>query len=220
MRSGGSVLTTDDRSTLPRVSRHISIVVLAAGRSSRMLSGTRHKLLATFDGIPLIRRLVQRALASKADQVFVVTGHQGGKIKSALDGLAVTFVDNPNFGTGIASSLKVGLSVAAAAQTHAIMVLHGDMPSINTRHLDLLIDEFESNGNAVVWATCRGTRGNPVVLPSSIATEASQLSGDTGAKSLIQSSGFQIVPVEIGLAALDDVDTEEQLLAAGGRLSE
>ena len=52
--------------------RKVDAVVLAAGRSSRM--GGPNKLLALFDGKPLIRRTVERALASKA--AGTVGGHR------------------------------------------------------------------------------------------------------------------------------------------------
>lgn len=51
----------------------VAIAVLAAGRSTRM--GDFNKLLAVFGGTPLVRLSVQRATASGAYKVIVVTGH-------------------------------------------------------------------------------------------------------------------------------------------------
>ncbi|RUV05012.1 4-diphosphocytidyl-2C-methyl-D-erythritol kinase, partial [Mesorhizobium sp. M1A.F.Ca.IN.020.03.2.1] len=63
----------------------VDIVLLAAGRSSRM--GGPNKLLALFDGKPLVRRTAERALGSKAANAIVVTGHQRERVRSALSGL-------------------------------------------------------------------------------------------------------------------------------------
>lgn len=98
------------------------------------------------------------------------------------------------------------------------MILHGDMPFLTTRRLDSLIEEFDrSYGSAVVWASCRGKLGNPVILPTTMVTNVSQLSGDTGAKLLIESCGLRILQIEIGDPPISDVDNEEQLYAAGGK---
>ena len=63
-------------------------MLLAAGRSSRM--GGPNKLLALFDGKPLVRRSAERALGSKASGTIVVTGHQRERVRAALSGLDVT----------------------------------------------------------------------------------------------------------------------------------
>jgi len=49
----------------------IAAIVLAAGRSTRM--GAQNKLLADLGGKPMVRRVVETALASRARPVLVVT---------------------------------------------------------------------------------------------------------------------------------------------------
>ncbi|MGY4596530.1 molybdopterin biosynthesis enzyme [Bradyrhizobium sp. GM22.5] len=84
----------------------VAVIVLAAGRSTRM--GGPNKLLAELDGKKLVRIATEQALASKASEVIVVTGHQTELIEQALQGLKVRFVKNPDFAGGIASSVKAG----------------------------------------------------------------------------------------------------------------
>ena len=57
--------------------RGSAALVLAAGQSRRM--GRYNKLLALVDGKPMVRHVVDAALASKADPVIVVTGHEPGQ---------------------------------------------------------------------------------------------------------------------------------------------
>lgn len=194
----------------------VPVVLLAAGRSSRM--GGPNKLLATFEGKPLIRRMAEATLASKAAGVVVVTGHQRERIGEALAGLDVAFADNPDFADGLSTSLKAGIAAVPAEATGAMIVL-GDMPGVSSADLDKLIEAFRtSQGKSVVRATCRGKRGNPVILPRFLFAAAAALEGDTGARHLVEAEGLDVIDVEIGEAAAVDVDTPEALHSAGGVL--
>jgi CTP:molybdopterin cytidylyltransferase MocA len=56
---------------MPKAS--VAIVILAAGKASRMGEGGKHKLLAEFDDVPLVRRSALTALGADATSVIVVT---------------------------------------------------------------------------------------------------------------------------------------------------
>ncbi len=56
----------------------------------------------------MVRHTVEAALASRAAPVLVVTGHMAAEVAAALAGLDVTLVANPDYATGLASSLKAG----------------------------------------------------------------------------------------------------------------
>lgn len=202
----------------PRREQGVGIVLLAAGRASRMGEGTGHKLLAEFDGQPLVRRMAERALASAARQVVAVTGHRAEQIRRALSGLGIVQVENPDFTSGMASSLKAGLG-ALAEDLSGVMILLADMPGLTRSHLDRLIAAFEENAGEAIVRACDGDiRGNPVILPAAMRPELGKLEGDVGARALIESAGFPVVDIDIGPAARLDVDTPEAVRAAGGRL--
>ncbi len=190
----------------------LAIIVLAAGRSSRM--GGPNKLLSRFDGETLVRRSVERATASSADTVVVVTGHQHDEVSRALAGTSARIVHNARFAEGLASSLKVG--VKAAGDVAGVLVMLADMPGITTGDLDRILKAARDNPGALVRATCGGRRGNPVVLPELLLNAVQDLAGDAGARSLVESAGDDAVDVEIGAGAFLDVDTPEALTAAGG----
>ncbi len=105
----------------------VGIAVLAAGRASRM-GGERHKLLAEFSGEPLVRRSVAEALSAGAVQVAVVTGHRAEEIERALAGLEIRTIRNPDFASGMASSIRVG--VEALHETDGIVIALADMPGV------------------------------------------------------------------------------------------
>ena len=201
----------------PQIS--IAIVLLAAGKASRMGEGGPHKLLAEFDGVPLVRRSAETALASGADAVVAVTGHRSKEIERALSDLAVERVYNPDYATGMASSLVAGIGMPAVQQTDGVLVMLADMPGVTSKDLRLLMSAFrKANGQAIVRAVSRGKRGNPVILPRVVYDAVMRLEGDVGARHIIETSGLVVKDVDIGEAAHLDVDTPEAVIAAGGIL--
>ncbi|ASR10331.1 molybdopterin-guanine dinucleotide biosynthesis protein MobA (plasmid) [Rhizobium leguminosarum bv. viciae] len=187
----------------------VAIVILAAGKASRMGESGKHKLLAEFDGVPLVRRSVLTALAADAASVIVVTGHRRSEIEAALDGLALTFIDNPDYASGMASSLIAGFSSRDTDSADGILVMLVDMPGISTTHLDALISAFRNaGGETVVRAVSRGKPGNPVILPHSLRQAVLRLEGDVGARDILATSGLPVL----------DVDTPDEVLAAGGAM--
>lgn len=196
----------------------VHVVLLAAGRSSRM--GGPNKLMALFEGVPLVRRVAMQALTSKAASVTVVTGHQATRVGEALSGLDVKLVHNPDFASGLSSSLKAGIESLPEGASGALVVL-ADMPAIATTHLDAMIDAFRvAGGRDVVRATHGGKRGNPVLLPRSVFAAVGTLSGDTGARHLVEGEGASVIDVEIGPGASLDVDTAQAMAGAGGILQD
>jgi molybdenum cofactor cytidylyltransferase len=194
-------------------------VVLAAGSASRMAGSGHHKLLAQFDGVPLVRQSVETVLRSKADRSVVVTGYRSEDIEKALSALDAEIVINAEFATGMASSLKAGLA-AVRDGADGLLVVLADMPGIRREHLDEMIAAFRrEQGRAIIRAVSGGKRGNPVILPASTFDAISKLTGDIGARPVIERSGLAVVDVDIGEAAHIDTDTPEEIIAAGGVLS-
>jgi molybdenum cofactor cytidylyltransferase len=192
----------------------VAAVILAAGQSRRM--GGPNKLLAHFDGVPLIRRTAEQTLASGAEPVIVVTGHHADAVSAALAGLDVTTVDNPNFAEGLATSLKAGLAAVPQDAAGALIML-ADMPAITSEVLNRLIAAFRARRTpAIILPTVNGKRGNPVLWSREFFPELMETSGDTGARHILGRQEEAVQRVEIGSAAGIDVDTPEALAAAGG----
>ncbi|HEY9055606.1 MAG TPA: molybdopterin-binding/glycosyltransferase family 2 protein [Aurantimonas sp.] len=195
----------------------VDIVILAAGRSSRM--GGPNKLLSTFAGVPLIRRSTETALAAKrAGHVRVVVGHMREEIVGALNGLAIEIVENPAFADGLSTSLKAGFAASSGAD--GILVMLADQPFLTPADLDRLIAAFVPSGaGSIAAAFDRGRRRNPVVVSTVYRPEIMALSGDVGAQGIIADHPDAVVEVEIGAAASVDVDTQDAVRAAGGTIA-
>ena len=192
-----------------RAPARVAAIVLAAGRSTRM--GTQNKLLADLGGKPMVRRVVETALASKARPVLVVTGHMAADVGAALAGLDVGLVANPDYSTGLASSLKAGIRAVPEECAGAVILL-GDMPGIAGEHVDRLLAAFAAAQQSIVVPVHKGRRGNPVLWPRRNFSELLQLDGDTGAKRLFAVHSQEVCEVPVGDDAIfSDIDTPEEL---------
>jgi molybdenum cofactor cytidylyltransferase len=179
--------------------------------------GGPNKLLAELNGKKLVRIVTEQALASKARDVIVVTGHQAELVEKALEGLKVTFIRNPDFAGGLASSVKAGIS-AVPAHADAAVICLGDMPMISAGLIDHLIEAFAPDrGNLIAVPVSDGRRGNPVLWSRRFFNELMTLDGDIGARHLIARHNEAVaeVPVE-GNGAFLDIDTPQALEAARG----
>lgn len=188
-------------------------VVLAAGHSRRMGA---NKLVSELDGRPLVRLAAEAALGSRAARVIVVTGHQAEAVHAALAGLDVTFVHNPDHATGMASSLRAGVAaVAADERAAAALICLGDMPAVRAHHIDAIIEA--ARDAAIVVPTCDRKRGNPVLFGRALFTAIAELTGDTGARGLIEHHAADVRWLALDdPAILLDVDTPGALAAIRG----
>ena len=195
----------------------IAAVILAAGQASRFRAaagaeGPTTKLIAMLEGNPLIRHAAEAALASRAAPVIVVTGHAAQAVRAALDGLPVTFIDNPDHATGIASSVRHGIAAIPAYCSGALILL-GDMPLVSPDVIGRVIAAFERDPAAkAVAPTYAGKRGNPVLIGRALFPAVAQLNGDTGARPLLAAAGADVREVAFDDEAVAfDVDTPDAL---------
>jgi molybdenum cofactor cytidylyltransferase len=197
----------------------VGAIVLAAGQSSRFRAAGGQdltKLVAKLDGKPIVRRVVEAALATKARPVAVVTGYAQDVVESVVADLEVSFAFNPKFASGLASSLSVGLS-AMPQDAAGALVLLGDMPLIEPRLADALIEAFLAREGALAAIPLtEGRRGNPVLLGRGLFEAAMRLKGDEGARKLIGviNKGELVEVGGSGLGVTFDVDTPADLAAA------
>jgi molybdenum cofactor cytidylyltransferase len=194
----------------------VGAIVLAAGRSSRFRAGggaEETKLVAALDGKPIVRQVVETALASRARPVVVVVGHARRAVEETLAGLPATIAFNPDYSSGIASSLRAGIK-ALPPDVHGVLALLGDMPNVEAGLIDSLIAAFEARPEALAAAPRQhGRRGNPVLLARSLFGRALRLSGDEGARGLVTALDASEL-IEIAVADSDvtfDVDTPSDL---------
>ncbi|MCW5699241.1 MAG: nucleotidyltransferase family protein [Rhodospirillales bacterium] len=193
-----------------KVPVRIAAVVLAAGQSTRMEGG--NKLLLDLGGMTLIERTVGASLASSAHPVLVVVGHEQDRVRAALRHLDATIVQNPNHATGLASSIRAGITALPQGLDGALIML-GDMPHIRPDHIDRLITSFAGGGDPLALVpTFKGRRGNPVLWAAAAFPMLAALKGDIGGRALLTRHGDRVRDVTMADdGILIDLDSRDDV---------
>jgi molybdenum cofactor cytidylyltransferase len=185
----------------------ISALVLAAGDGTRF-GGT--KQLEILRGKPLVQHAVDAASAAGVGEIVVVLGHDAVRVRDALDlPERARVVVNERYADGQSSSLAAGLRALDPASAAAIVLL-ADQPGIAARHVRALVTAFEADPPEILRIRFRDGPG-PAILARSVWDEAMELSGDTGARALLDSDPERARWVLLDEDAPPDVDRRADL---------
>lgn len=197
---------------IPEDAQSVGGLLLAAGQSRRM--GKANKMLVEIDGMPMVVHAARALIASGANPVVVVLGHEPAAVEAALEGLPVTIARNPDYTGGLSTSLKAGIAALPDHCTGAVIAL-GDMPGVTPADIDSLIEAFDpAAGHTICVPIHHGKRGNPVLWGQRYFAEMSGVSGDVGARHLIGENADQVVEVaRDNPGVLIDLDTPEAVAA-------
>lgn len=214
----GGVLKDSPARGLSRVenTRHgpwrFAVVLLAAGLSTRM--GTNKLLLPWDHETTLVETSAIPTTHVHAEQYIAVVGRDAPVVADALSNLGFVAVENPTPDAGLASSIRIALETVQD-DIDAIMVCLGDMPLVESRTLTQLMDAFDpTDGRALCYLRYQGQRGNPVVVGRRFFQELSELSGDVGARVILDRYPHLVHPVDVDddsiLVDIDDPDAYQK----------
>lgn len=196
--------------TAPAAAPRIAAIVLAAGRSTRMGA---NKLLMDLAGTPVLNRTLRALQDAELRDVVIVTGHDREAIEAILPQSAKR-VHNPLYASGMASSLRTGIS-ALGAEIDAAFVVLGDMPALRPTDIAKLCGALDPvAGQGIVVPTFRGKRGHPVLFARAFWPAVLASEGDHGARQALIDNADSVCEVAIdhpGVAM--DADTPEALAA-------
>ena len=186
-------------------------LVLAAGEGRR-LGGP--KALLEFDGERLVDRTVRVLHEAGCSPVYVVAGAAPLQDAVAHASGLVRVVDNPDWPTGMGSSVRRGL---AEVGEEAVVIMVVDTPGIGAAAVRRLVDAF-ATGASVAVATYDGAPRNPVLIAREHFADVSALAvGDVGARAFLAARPDVVTTVECSdVADPNDIDTREDLRAARG----
>jgi len=190
----------------------VAVVVLAACCSARMPDV--NKLALELDGVALVARVVDAALASTATDVVVVTGSEAEAVSSALGVRTVRIVHNPDYAEGMGTSIAAGVAALPEDTTCALICL-GDLPRLRADHFDAVIHAFDPlQGQTLCVPVHKGRRGHPVLFGAYHFDALRALSADTGARHILETHADAVREVEVDDAAVNqDIDTPEDWAA-------
>lgn len=177
-------------------------VILAAGASSRM---GEPKQLLLLDGRPLVVRAAEIALQTSAWPVVVVLGAHAEKIRPALARLPVLVAENPAWPEGMASSIRVGITTLQqfSRQLDAALLALCDQPAFSADVIAQLLARQRATGSSVVASQYAGRRGAPALLLSGHFPALTALTGDAGARDLLNDPSGRVAAVDFPDLARD-----------------
>ncbi|ODG98773.1 4-diphosphocytidyl-2C-methyl-D-erythritol synthase [Nostoc sp. KVJ20] len=195
----------------------VGIIILAAGASTRM--GTPKQLLR-YGEQSLIGHIVQVAIASVCHPIIVVLGAYSELIKPEINSEQVYVMENPLFGEGISSSIRVGIEALnlIKKEAKAVVLMVCDQPFISPQLINQLVEVHETTLKPIVASQYANTLGVPALFNRTLFAKLTRLSGTDGARQIIKKSLGEVlaIPFPEGVFDLDTPDDYEQLLIKNG----
>lgn len=168
----------------------IAALVLAAGESRRFGGD---KLLHPLDGFPLGAHVAGSLKALPFGWLLAVTTPARADLFEGYE-----ILENPDPARGMGTSLAIGAWRAMALGAEAMLVCLADMPFVPRAHLMALV----ATKGDVVATIADGIRTPPVLFAARHFAELASLTGDQGARHLLQDATV----VEASAAMVRDFD--------------
>ncbi|MEO6230033.1 MAG: nucleotidyltransferase family protein [Ferruginibacter sp.] len=189
------------------------IVLLAAGASSRM---GRSKQLLMYQGRTLLEHAISSAKKSKAKGIVLVVGANEEAISQAVNSPGITIVKNETWEQGMSTSIIAGLQRLLTEQPtlESVIFMACDQPFVTADLLNKLIDNYERIQKPIVASSYGNSAGIPALFDKTIFASLMTLTGDKGAKKIINQHPGLVHTIEFPLGN-NDIDTlsdYEQLL--------
>lgn len=187
------------------------IIILAAGASTRM---GEPKQLLRIGTERLLQRVVRLALETPFRPVVVVLGANRELIEPTLKDMGTIIVFNPDWATGMGSSIASGLAhlLQYEPEIQQVLILVGDQPLLSTAVLMKLVELKREQAKPLVVSAYADTLGVPALFDRVLFPELQALHGAPGAKGLIQKYAVQAAILEFNEGALD-IDTPAEWAA-------
>ncbi|WP_345709634.1 nucleotidyltransferase family protein [Kitasatospora paranensis] len=164
-----------------------------------------------FRGRPLLEHALGVVRAAGCGPVVAVLGAARAQVRATAETGDCVLVDNPDWESGMGSSLRAGLA-ALPAEAPAVLVMLVDTPGVTPAAVARLLAAHRAGGELVA-AAYGGRRGHPVLIGARYFAEAAQgARGDAGARALLAAHPGELRLVECGdVAVPDDLDTPADL---------
>ena len=183
------------------------IVILAAGASTRL---GKPKQLLQYRGKTLLDHAVSEAINAKADAIVVILGKNAEIFQKEIDKEKVYVVINKDWEEGMASSVRLGLNTLLNSKPYmdAVIFMVCDQPYISSSVLNDLIITQQKTTRQIVTCNYGESIGPPALFHKKYFKELVKLSGDTGARKIIQRNMNDVATILFPEGKID-IDTEE-----------
>lgn len=183
-----------------------AVIILAAGNASRM---GEPKQALPYAGTTLLQHIVREAVKAVGEQVYVVIGAHEQIVTSMLATENVHIVKNEKWEEGMGTSISIGISSLPQNIDYAIIAV-ADQPYITAGLLQQLKAAATKKG--IVASVYGETEGTPALFSQTYFTLLRSLTGQTGAKKIIQQHSDDVAHVAFPEGNID-IDTKDDYKA-------
>jgi molybdenum cofactor cytidylyltransferase len=169
-----------------------------------------NKLIQPIGGKPLLAWSVDAMLEAGVDPVVVVTGYEAESVRAALAPRPCRFIEHAGWAQGLGSSIARGAASIAPGDVDAVILCLGDLPGIQAADVERLLaaEPPELLRDRILVPVWDGQRGHPVVFGSGFLPALSALTGDQGARRILDRNADAVTEIESTNADIrEDLDT-------------
>jgi len=182
-------------------------IILAAGEGKRM---GKVKLTLPLGDKQLIEWVLQAVKLAPLDKYFLVVRPEDKEIIKIGESWGAEIVLNPEYRSGMSSSIRKALDQISSEVVEGIFILLGDQPLINPSIIYKMLKAFTPGKREIVVPFYKDKQGNPVLFDNYWKEELMKLSGDVGGRVLIKAHPERIKRVKIPDESIFlDIDREE-----------
>lgn len=187
----------------------VAVLVLAAGKSSRMQS---IKQIEQIDNKYLLEIILKRLKKSFKNLILCVLGANETIIRKKINIKNIHFISNKNFNDGLSSSIVTGVKYLLNNFNNykGVLIVLGDQPGIDSLYFREMMELFTCNSDKIIASQYNNKIGVPAIFPKCKFDELLKLKGDVGAKLLLNNNNEEIIFPKTK-TNLIDIDTKENL---------
>ena len=198
----------------------VDCLLLAGGSSKRM---GEPKMLLEMEGETLFEYVLKNHLRSSARRICAVVPGWIEGFGPVIERHAherVDFVSMPGE-CEMSASLKAGWKRVAEREPDAVMISLADKALVTPGLIDAVIGGYMEAGMSIGVPVFKGARGHPVILSAELGDEVYGLTGDRGARDIVEEHEDDVAEVPVDTdGILVDIDTRDDFRELERRLRE
>lgn len=171
-----------------------TVIILAAGLSSRM---NGFKPLLPIGGKTVIEHTIEIFTKNGINDIRVITGHRAFDVKKALSSSDVTIVENPDYQSGMYSSVKTGVKSIINQPIDAFFIIPADICLVRPLTVKWLITAYDKYPGKIIHPCFEGTRGHPPLIPIVLARKILDNDPEGGLKTILDQHNNMAMDIQV-----------------------
>lgn len=151
--------------------------------------------------------MIRIILSGDVDPLYVVLGHSGKDIQSAIIEKNIRVIHNPDWEKGISSSIRAGIS-ALPIENEAVIIFIVDQPFLSSDLISGFITQYHSANPDILVTRVKNQYCHPVLFSRKYYSDLLKLEGDEGGKEIFTRENNNFFEWEDDKLMLD-IDTED-----------